>query len=657
MKKYNNFLYVFLALTLIFSTPGLSNLVINAHASVNINDIISGYLDGAPSSPGNIGNSWPWPLSNSDPAPAAATPAATPTPSLNPSQQMAPGCIQDKVTRIGASGQDGNNVPQNVLDNKFNTRWSDYGKGSNIQIDLGKKDTLCAVEIAWHRGDVRINDFMISTSTDGITFTPLFTGKSSGDTNSYEPYVVNDPNLTAQYIKVTVNGNTENDWASISEIRAFSKPASQSPGPGPGPGPNPGQLPAGCIQDKVTRIGANGDDGNRPQNVIDNNFNTRWSNYGSGSNIQIDLGKKDKLCAVDIAWHRGDVRTNDFVLSTSTDGTTFTTLYDGESSGETNSHERYLIQDSNLTAQYIKVTVNGNTENDWASISEIRAFSKPASQSPGPDPDPDPDPDPNPGPSNGTDVFGVKKIYKDKPNGEKWFMNMVNPSSDNRFDPKLTLKKNADGSYKVTSDKVRMNVFTGTGYHQGDIDTYDQKSLSAKGYMQAVNDWRNLEITGYIKINSASDSDFDLSWYAHGGKHNSDVPCEGTSYKGGLFKDGRSRFAKEQWHSGGYSFTPAQKNIDSIVGKWVGFKTVMFNTVVNGEPAVKLENWVDESNNGQWKKVFGYTDSGGFGEDGDRCGGSPDQQISWGGPIVTFRWDGTSNVDIKNLSVREIAAN
>ncbi len=65
MKKYNNFLYVFLALTLILSTPGLSNLVINAHASVNINDIIGGYLDGMPS-PGSGGNSWPWPLSNPD---------------------------------------------------------------------------------------------------------------------------------------------------------------------------------------------------------------------------------------------------------------------------------------------------------------------------------------------------------------------------------------------------------------------------------------------------------------------------------------------------------------------------------------------------------------------------------------------------------------
>ena len=328
-----------------------------------------------------------------------------------------------------------------------------------------------------------------------------------------------------------------------------------------------------------------------------------------------------------------------------------------------------------MNAKYIRVTVNGNTENDWASISEIRAFSKPASTDPGTGTGNQTDPgtgtgnqtdpgtgtgnqtDPGTGTGNQTDVFGIKKIYPDKPNGEKWFMNMNNPSSDNRFDPKLTLKKNADGSYKVTSDKVRMNVMTSSGYHQDAIKTYDQKELSTKGYMQDIKDWRNIEMTGYVKINSASDSDFDLTWYSRGGHHNSDEPCEGTSYKGGLFKDGRSRFAKEQWHSGGYSFTPAQKNIDSIEDKWIGYKAIMYNTVVDGKPAVKLENWVDENNNGQWKKVFGYTDSGGFGEDGDRCGGSPDELISWGGPVATFRWDGTSNVDIKNLSVREIAAN
>ena len=136
MKKYNNFLYVFLALTLILSTPGLSNLVVNAYASVNINDIIGGYLDGMPS-PGSGGNSWPWPNPNPEPAPAPA-----PAPAPSPAQQLPAGCIQDKVTRIGASGYDGNTIPQNVLDNNFNTRWSNYGKGSYIQIELEKNDIV-----------------------------------------------------------------------------------------------------------------------------------------------------------------------------------------------------------------------------------------------------------------------------------------------------------------------------------------------------------------------------------------------------------------------------------------------------------------------------------------------------------------------------------
>ncbi len=96
-----------------------------------------------------------------------------------PTGQLPAGCTQDKVTRIGASGYDGNTVPQNVLDNNFNTRWSNYGSGSYIQIELEKNDILCAVDIAWHRGDVRVNQFSISTSQDGTTFTPLITDQST----------------------------------------------------------------------------------------------------------------------------------------------------------------------------------------------------------------------------------------------------------------------------------------------------------------------------------------------------------------------------------------------------------------------------------------------------------------------------------------------
>jgi hypothetical protein len=38
----------------------------------------------------------------------------------------------------------------------------------------------------------------------------------------------------------------------------------------------------------------------------------------------------------------------------------------------------------------------------------------------------------------------------------------------------------------------------------------------------------------------------------------------------------------------------------------------------------------------------------------NRCGGDPDQLITWGSPVATFRWDGTADVDFRDLSVREI---
>ena len=36
----------------------------------------------------------------------------------------------------------------NLLDNNLNTRWSDNGVGSWIQLDLGSKKSICSVDIA-----------------------------------------------------------------------------------------------------------------------------------------------------------------------------------------------------------------------------------------------------------------------------------------------------------------------------------------------------------------------------------------------------------------------------------------------------------------------------------------------------------------------------
>jgi hypothetical protein len=123
-----------------------------------------------------------------------------------------------------------------------------------------------------------------------------------------------------------------------------------------------------------------------------------------------------------------------------------------------------------------------------------------------------------------------------------------------------------------------------------------------------------------------------------------------------MFVDGHTNFAKEQWHTGGYVFTPTKSSIiGSMVGKWIGFKMVTYNFQENGKTVVMMQNWVDKDNNGHWVKIYEYIDRGGLGTQGSHCGAAnPDQIITWGGPIAIFGWDHFNAVDIKNFSIREI---
>ena len=125
-------------------------------------------------------------------------------------------CQKLPTGTVTASGNDGN-LPTNVLDNNLNTRWSNLGVGSFIQADLGGQKTICSVDIAWYRGNPRVNNFVISVSSDGTSFTNVFTGKSSGTTLSAEKYSL-PTSVTTRFVRVTVNGNTENNWASITEL-------------------------------------------------------------------------------------------------------------------------------------------------------------------------------------------------------------------------------------------------------------------------------------------------------------------------------------------------------------------------------------------------------------------------------------------------------
>jgi len=132
-----------------------------------------------------------------------------------------------------------------------------------------------------------------------------------------------------------------------------------------------GTRAASCGVGTIVSVKASGNDGNLPANVLDNNLSTRWSNQGIGSWIVADLGSLQELCGTAIGWYQGDSRVNHFVVQGSADAKSYADLFKGDSSGKGIAIEQYAFNPA--VARYLRVVVNGNTHNDWASITELQA--------------------------------------------------------------------------------------------------------------------------------------------------------------------------------------------------------------------------------------------------------------------------------------------
>lgn len=265
---------------------------------------------------------------------------------------------------------------------------------------------------------------------------------------------------------------------------------------------------------------------------------------------------------------------------------------------------------------------------------------------------------PNPSePGTVFDNFGVRKIYPTESGGDEWYQNTVNFASNTRlvnFTNSVT--RNADGSWKCRDTNVLIQVAQINGYNESTTFTAAQNhsTLRNRGVMQDERDWRNVEMTIYFRINATpSDSSFDL--YARGGRHVDPQPwCEGSALHGTLRSDGSTRLTKEQWHLS--TVFRNQNNLvnESIIGRWIGMKYVVYNRNLNGVLVTKQEIYVDLNNDNTWVKLDETSDAGGWGTQGASCQGAVDQIISWGGPIAAFSWNTFTDVDFQKMSVREI---
>lgn len=172
-----------------------------------------------------------------------------------------------------------------------------------------------------------------------------------------------DSDVTLEFELIVSDGTSTSQPSAVTVLVVAPDSDSQS---------NESSTDSDCT-DVLTIAGtsASGYESNHPPaHAVDSDPNTRWSENDDGSWISVDLGDQMDICGVDIAWYKGNIRSSDFIIAVSDDGTNFTDVYSDESSGSTNSAERYTFSDT-VPATYVRITVNGNTQNDYASITEI----------------------------------------------------------------------------------------------------------------------------------------------------------------------------------------------------------------------------------------------------------------------------------------------
>ena len=91
-------------------------------------------------------------------------------PSTSSSDKSQKQCSPVNVQNMTTSGSRSQFPASNVLDNNINTRWSNSYLGSWIQLDLGTSKNICSVDISWHEGNERQNNFTISASNDSMKY-------------------------------------------------------------------------------------------------------------------------------------------------------------------------------------------------------------------------------------------------------------------------------------------------------------------------------------------------------------------------------------------------------------------------------------------------------------------------------------------------------
>jgi beta-glucanase (GH16 family) len=199
----------------------------------------------------------------------------------------------------------------NATDGNITTRWSSgFSDPQWLQVDLGQSYALTHATLTWEAASA--SAYQIQTSTDGTNWTTIATNNNS-------PADIQDLTLsgTGRYVRVNATARASQYGDSLYELALYGTPSTGGGGTGG----------ATLLSQGRTATASSAENGSFPASAaVDGNTGTRWSSaFTDPQWLEVDLGATHTISQVVLNWEAAYGKA--FQLQTSTNGTTWTTVY------------------------------------------------------------------------------------------------------------------------------------------------------------------------------------------------------------------------------------------------------------------------------------------------------------------------------------------
>ena len=266
-------------------------------------------------------------------------------------------CKPSKIKESSSSNNDGN-PPHKAVDGNAVTRWSAKGKGAWVSIELTSAVKMESIEMSFYKGDKRQQFFEVYADGNPV----MLKAKSSGKSTGLQSFPVKNPK-TVENVTIFGNGNSEDEWNSITEIIVCGDVSEEVAHDDQGGEDNE----CNTFELEVSDVNASGDDGNKATNLLGKDLKTRWSCDQSPCDVTLKLKSASYVAELEFAVYEGNERVQKYDIDVKRKGTGEweDVVVDGESRTMKGIQSVDIDIDDVTEVKFIGY---GNDQNNWNSL-------------------------------------------------------------------------------------------------------------------------------------------------------------------------------------------------------------------------------------------------------------------------------------------------